>query len=67
MGLAGEGRRSWNLGLLFEESDPARAAELMAVLVAYEQEIGHADAEADAQRVAEIRARVEKGGRGDGE
>lgn len=61
---AGEGRHSWNLGLLLEQSDPARAAELMAVLVAYETEIGHPDAEADARRVAEVRARAGKGGRG---
>jgi tetratricopeptide (TPR) repeat protein len=27
----GEARRSWNLGLLYEETDPARAVELMSV------------------------------------
>ncbi len=48
----------WNLGLLYEESDPARAAALMSVCVSYEREIGHPDAEADAERVARIRARV---------
>jgi hypothetical protein len=47
-----------NLSLLYEESDPARAAELMSALVAYEREIGHPDAEADAERVARIQARL---------
>jgi tetratricopeptide (TPR) repeat protein len=56
-----EGIWSWNLGLLLDESDPARAAELMAVCVAYEQEIGHPDAEGHAQRVAEIRIRARAG------
>jgi len=41
----------WNLGSLYEDSDPARAAELMQICVEYEREIGHPDAEADAQRV----------------
>jgi hypothetical protein len=31
----------------------------MSVLVAYEREIGHPDAEADAERVAQIQARLE--------
>jgi len=47
----GEALGCWNLGLLYEDSDPARAAELMQVCVEYEREIGHPDAEADAQRV----------------
>ena len=47
----GEANRCWNLGLLYEHSDPARAAELMQVCAEYEREIGHPDAEADAQRV----------------
>jgi len=47
----GEANRCWNLGLLYEDGDPARAAELMQVRVDYEREIGHPDAEADAQRV----------------
>ena len=46
-----EANHCWNLGLLYEDSDPARAAELMQVCVEYEREIGHPDAEADAQRV----------------
>jgi hypothetical protein len=54
----GEGIHCWNLGLLYEDTDPARAVELMSVCVAYEHEIGHPDAEADAERVAEIQARL---------
>jgi hypothetical protein len=53
------GERFSLLGLLYEESDPARAVEMMSVLVAYEREIGHPDAEADAERVAQIQARLE--------
>jgi tetratricopeptide (TPR) repeat protein len=53
-----EGIWSWNLGFLYEDSDPARAVELMQVCVDYEREIGHPDAEADAARVEEIRARL---------
>jgi hypothetical protein len=49
------------LGLLYEETDPARAAALMQVLVDYEQEIGHPDAEADAARVQELRAKAAEG------
>jgi tetratricopeptide (TPR) repeat protein len=49
---------SWNLGLLYEESDPARAVELMSILVAYEREIGRPDAAAHAERVAKIQARL---------
>jgi hypothetical protein len=51
-------RRSWNIGLLYEESDPARAVEFMSVLVAYEREIGAPDAEADAERVAQITEKI---------
>ena len=57
----GEAFDSWNLGLLYEESDPARAAELMQVCVDYEREIGHPDAEEDAERVVAVRARGDKG------
>jgi len=46
-----EANHCWNLGLLYKDSDPARAAELMQVCVEYEREIGHPDAEADAERV----------------
>ena len=31
----GEGNHSWNLGLLYEQTDPARAVVLMSVLVEY--------------------------------
>ncbi len=58
-----EGNHSWNLGLLYEESDPARAVALMSVCVAYEREIGHPDAEGDAERVAQIQAGLEQGER----
>jgi len=55
----GEANHCWNLGLAYEkQGDLARAAELMQVCVDYEREIGHPDAEADAARVAEIRARL---------
>jgi tetratricopeptide (TPR) repeat protein len=56
----GEAFASWNLGRLFADSDPARAAELMQVCVDYEREVGHADAEADVQRVRELRERAAK-------
>jgi hypothetical protein len=42
----------------YEETDPARAVDLMSVRVAYEREIGHPDADADAECVARIRARL---------
>jgi len=51
----------WNLGLLYEDSDPARAAELMQVCVEYEREIGRPDAPADAQRVQGLLDKVGKG------
>jgi tetratricopeptide (TPR) repeat protein len=54
----GEAFDSWNLGLLYEEKDPARAAELMSACVEYEREIGHPDAEKDAERVEGIQAQV---------
>lgn len=54
----GEALTSWNLGLEYEDSDPARAVELMQSLVNYEREIGHPDAEAHAARAEEIRARI---------
>ncbi len=57
----GEAKHSWNLGLSYEDSDPARAAELMQVCVDYECEIGHPDAEAHAARVEEIRRRTTDG------
>ncbi len=52
-----EALHKWNLGLLYAESDPAQAVLLMNALVTYEREIGHPDAEADAERLAQIQAR----------
>jgi tetratricopeptide (TPR) repeat protein len=55
----GEGTASWNLGLALEkQGELARAIQLMQVCVDYERELGHPDAEADAARVEEIRARL---------
>ena len=53
-----EARASWNLGLLFEESDPARAADLMEVCVDYEVETGNPGAEEDTERVQRLRERI---------
>jgi len=57
----GEALDCWNLGLLYEQSNPARAAELMQVCVEYEQEIGHPDAEADAERVRGLLDKARQG------
>jgi len=57
----GEAFLCWNLGLLYEDSDPARAAELMQVCVEYERELGHPDAEADAQRVQGLLDKARQG------
>ncbi len=55
----GEGRASWGLGLAYEElGELTRAVELMQICVDFERELGHADAEKDAVRVEEIRARL---------
>jgi hypothetical protein len=54
----GEAFHSWNLGLEYQVTDPARAVELLSVCVAYEREIGHPDAQADAERVEQIRRRM---------
>lgn len=43
-----EGLQSWNLGLLYEETYPAKAVALMSIQVTYKQEIGHPDAAKDA-------------------
>jgi tetratricopeptide (TPR) repeat protein len=48
---------AWQLGLLYADTDPARAAALMSVCVAYERDVGHPDAEADAEHVARLQAR----------
>jgi len=49
---------AWSMGLLYERTDPTRAANLMQVRVAYEREIGHPDAEAHAAYLDEVRART---------
>ncbi len=49
---------AWQLGLLYAETDPARAADLMSDCVAYEREIGHAAAQADAELVARLRGQT---------
>lgn len=50
---------SWNLGLRYEEQDDlVRAIPLMQVLVDYERELGHLDAEKHAQRVEALRAKL---------
>ena len=47
------------IGLAYEkQGDYARAAELMQILVDFEREIGHPNAEAHAQRVAEVRGKI---------
>jgi tetratricopeptide (TPR) repeat protein len=48
---------AWQLGLLYADTDPARAAALMSVCVAYERDVGHPDAETDAEHVARLQAR----------
>ncbi len=56
----GEGTISWNLGTLYEEvGDLLRAVLGMQVLVEFEREIGHPNAERHAIRVDGIRARLE--------
>jgi tetratricopeptide (TPR) repeat protein len=55
----GEAFACWNLGLAYEkEGDLARAVANMQVCVDYEQEIGHPDAAADAQRLADLKQRA---------
>lgn len=49
---------AWQLGLLYAETDPARAVALMSICLAYERETGHPEAEADAERVARLKARL---------
>jgi tetratricopeptide (TPR) repeat protein len=58
-----EGNASWNLGLVYEmQADFARAIPLMQVLVDYEREIGHPDAEKYAQHFEELRAKLARKG-----
>jgi tetratricopeptide (TPR) repeat protein len=55
----GEAITSWNLGaLLAEEGDVARAVELMQVMVDYERQIGHTNAEEHAATLEELRERL---------
>ncbi len=50
---------SWNLGEAYEmEGDLPRAIAHMELCVAYEQEINHPDAAADAARVAQLKSRL---------
>ena len=53
---AEEARLSWQLGLLYADTDQARATALMSACVAYERETGHPQAEADAAQVACLQA-----------
>jgi len=55
----GEAQDCWNMGLAYEElGDYARAADLMQVCVDYERAIGHPDADKDAARLAQVRAKA---------
>lgn len=57
----GEAIACWNLGLEYEKAgDLQRAAELMQVCVDFEREIGHPDAEKDAQRLDDILDRLKR-------
>lgn len=56
----GEAFCAWELGRLYAETDPAQAATLMAICVAYEREIGHPEAEADAAQVAQLEAQSQR-------
>jgi tetratricopeptide (TPR) repeat protein len=57
--LQGEAFGSWNLGHLYEkQGNLARAIELMQVLVTFEQESRHPDADKDAAHVAELKERM---------
>ena len=53
-----EAEYAWDLGLVYEESDPAKAATLMALRVNYEQEIGHAQAAEHAAYLEQVRQRI---------
>ncbi len=54
-----EALNAWNLGIEIEQQgDLEQAAELMQIRVDFKREIGHPEAEQDAVRVGEIRARL---------
>jgi len=56
---SGEAKACWNLGLEYEKADDfQRAADLMQVCVDFEREIGHPDAEKDADSIESIRAKL---------
>jgi tetratricopeptide (TPR) repeat protein len=56
---------NWNLGEVYEmQGDLPRAAACMAFCVAYEEEIGHPDAQKDAARVKKVAERMAEGVRG---
>ena len=55
----GESNDRWNLGLAYEKDDDfRRAADLMQVCVDFEREIGHPDAEKDADYLENVRAKI---------
>ncbi len=55
---SGEALGSWRLGMQYEkQGDFKQAVKLMMVTVDYRRKVGHPDAEKDAARVDEIRAR----------
>ena len=56
----GEALCGWDLGVLYEKSNPELAVKLMSFRVDYEYEIGHPDADEHAERVAKIKARLQK-------
>jgi len=56
---AGEAIASWNMGDEYRKlGELERAATLMEVLVDFEREIGHANAETHAAILAELRKRM---------
>jgi hypothetical protein len=44
--------------LLYEETNPEKAVELMSIHIAYERAIDHPNAQVDAERVAQIQAQL---------
>lgn len=56
----GEATASWNLGVVYEQrGELHRAIDLMQESVDYERVVGHPDAERDAEKVEELRTRLE--------
>ena len=43
---------------MYEETDPARAVELMELRVTFEREIGHVEAEEHAAQMEEVRSSI---------